>query len=191
MFKALGALAVCMTGGALLLAWLEPAPEDYAAGGVALGDRADARLLRSLARRAVRTTSSPPGKPWDGVELVAVTEGASSSAAALAATAPPGDLHFLIARSGRFRSLPSWRRQQAVSQQGRVIRIGLMGAPSSARVSTAQWTALRALLAELADQAGPIPGDLPIRLAGAEKKLDSSPFVRHLRHLLTREGLLG
>jgi len=191
MFKALGALAVCMTGGALLLAWLEPAPEDYAAGGVALGDRADARLLRSLARRAVRTTSLALGKPWDGVELVAIREGASGSAAALAATAPSNDLHFLIARSGRFRSLPSWRRQQAVSQQGRVIRIGLMGAPSSARVSTAQWTALRALLAELADQAGPIPGDLPIRLAGAEKRLDSSPFVRHLRHLLTREGLLG
>ena len=193
MFKALGTLAVCMIGGALLLAWLEPPPRDYATGGIALGDRVDTGDLRSLARRVVRTAVAAPRRPWNGVEIVAVTQAGPGNAVTLAATSPPAGFHFLVGRDGRFRSLSPWRRQQPASGEARVIRIGLTGTSASARVSAAQWTALRVLLAELAGQTGSAAGGLPVHLAplGADTDADPSPFVQHLQNLLAREGLLG
>jgi hypothetical protein len=188
MFKALASLAICMIGGALLLAWLEPTPQDYATGQVALTQRPDARLLRSLARRVVRSTEATPGKAWSGVEVVALAEGSSGRAATLTATAPLENLHFLVARNGQFRSLPSWQRQQPTAQRAEVIRIGLAGTSPATRIPAAQWTALRALLLELAEQTGSTPGSLPIHLAadGEGTDAEGSPFVQHLRDLLTR-----
>jgi hypothetical protein len=188
----LGALALCMIGGAVLLGWLEPTPQDYADGRLAVGPRTDSRLLQGLARQVVRTTTSAPREPWSSVELVALDKEVAGTAAVLSARTPPENLHFLVDRDGQFRALPSWQRQLPVSERAQVIRVGLRGVLMTAGLSDAQWAALRALLVELDNHANTASGRLPIHLAADRRRTERlSPTLRQLRELLVREGLLG
>ncbi len=190
MFKALATLALALTGGASLLAWLEPDPVDVAA---ASARTANPLIWRHLAREAIQKIDSAAASPWRAVEVVAVTDGGPARGATLSATLPPDDLHFLVAEDGRLQALPAWQHQQAADPSERVIRVGVVGRASEHHVASAQWNTLRALLAELAGQTRQSTGPLPVRLetdaqAGGAQ---APPLQQHLHALLLKDGFLG
>ncbi|MCP4248550.1 MAG: hypothetical protein GY778_15990 [bacterium] len=192
MVKTLVCLVVCMTTGATLLTWLEPTPGDYANGRVALGTQTDPALLRGLARRVVQTADARPHHRWQAIAVVGPARTTSPATGTLTATRPRDDLHFLISRQGRFQSLPAWQRQRSLGNDTGVILVGLAASDSEQRIPSAQWEALRALLEELRHHTDSLPKPLPVALAAGpdEDSSPASPAVRHLRILMTDEGLI-
>jgi len=193
MLKTLSTLAGCMTIGAVLLAWLEPTPQDYASGRSLLTDEANAALRRGLARELVRTAHMRSAA-WHGIEVVALGSAPTGRGAMLSARTPPEGIDFLVLPDGRFQALPTWRNSSPAGDSSPVIRVGLSVDPAARRVPPAQWAALQALLVELVDQTRSGPRALPVQLAGADddsRGPTTSALLEHLRSLLSREGLLG
>jgi hypothetical protein len=182
MVKTLVSLAVSMTAGAMLLSLIEPQPADLAANRNLYGWA----VCQLAAQRAVGTGGANPPVGWSAVEVLALTEAAFDRTSTLAATAPPDNLHFLVSPEGGVQALMPWRRQQAVGQAGRVIRIGVRGAARAATLPVVQCRALRALLLELVERAGP----LPVRVVGAHEGLVGAerPVNQTLRTLLAQQG---
>jgi hypothetical protein len=190
MFKALAFLALAMTCGAGLMAWLEPRSENFADGPALAGNPL---LSRHLARQVVQSSGGRPWRPWRGVEVVALTGTGPTRSGTLTATLPPQNLHFVISENGELQALPAWRHQRTAGVSERLIRVGVLGGPSIRRVSTAQWLALRALLAELGERATSVSGSLPVRLepVAVAGSGDALPWRQHLRTLLLKDGFLG
>jgi hypothetical protein len=163
MVKTLATLAVSMTGGALLLAWMEPQPSEVAGNRDLYGWG----VHQLAARRAVGAAVDVKPAGWSAVEVLALPEAGPGRHVALAATVPPDNLHFLVSPQGDVQPLAPWRRQQAAGETGRVIRIGVIGAAHAAALPVVQCDALRALLLELSDLAG----RMPVRVAGPQQDL--------------------
>ena len=152
MVKTLVGLAVSMTGGAVLLAWMEPQADDLAANRDLYGWGA----FQVAAHRAVASTGGIQPQGWSAVEVLPVADAGLGRRGTLTATTPPDDFHFLVTEEGDLQPLTPWRYQQAVRDGRRVIRIGVLGAPAGGKIPSAQREALRALLLELTGLAGPL-----------------------------------
>ena len=184
MVKTLATLAVSMTGGAVLLAWMEPQPGDLMAGRDLYGWDA----FQAAAHQAVGATGGVQPIEWSAVEVLAVPHAGLGRRGTLAATTPPDDFHFLVTRQGDLQPLMPWQRQQAAGDGRRVIRVGVVGAPGSGGIPVAQRDALRALLLELAGLAGP----LPVRVGRTGESLVGGAPAAHkcLRALLAEQGFV-
>lgn len=190
MFKALASLALAMTGGAGLLAWLEPKPHSSLNDPTLAGNPL---LSRQRARQAVGSGDDAWDKPWRAIEVVALVHAVGPIGLALTATVPPDDLHFVIDEDGTVQALPSWTKRGAADGPQRVIRIGVVGSVPDRRLPSTQWLALRALLVELNAHAEATSGALPVKLGTVPDptgRQGPSPG-EHLRELLLRDGFLG
>lgn len=186
MFKSLAVLALAMTGGATLLAWAEPRSDDYANGHSAL---MAPLIAQRQARAAVGNLSSDKLTRVVAIELAWLPMSKLSAGAALTATLPPATFHFQVDAVGSMQALPLWK-QSAVSEVGGVVRIALAGDVNSGRVPTAQWRALRALLAVLGEKSGVPAESFAVRLTAAS----ASPAVdglEHLQSLLLEDGFVS
>ncbi|HUU82856.1 MAG TPA: hypothetical protein VM243_05060 [Phycisphaerae bacterium] len=179
MTKTLATLAVSMTAGALLLAWLEPKPSNVLAAPFAY----DRDTFKLAARHAVGAASDVQPNGWTAVEVLAVADAGLGRRGTLTATQPPDDFHFLVTAQGDLQPLAPWRRQRATADGQRVIRIGLVGDPRTTRIPDAQRNALRALLLELTELAGP----LPVRVGNGRA---APPTHADLRTVLSEQGFL-
>ena len=143
-FRVLVCLAVSMTSGSVLLAWLEPAPPPMDAA------MASARLA-GQARSAVLACSKQVAL-WRSVTLLPQAEPADGMA--LAAVAAADVVHFTIARNGAVHAGAAWLTQSRLADTGE-IRIGLNGAmaQTNSAIPQAQCVALQALLGALNDVA--------------------------------------
>lgn len=176
-----------MTGGALLLAWLEPLPP---ADAERPGQ--DSLLIRRLARRAVGQPAMGQRLPWTGIEILPCLRD-QQSAGLLTATLPRKDLHFLVGADGLLQSLPAWQRQDDLASR-RMIRVGVVASPNGEHIPRAQWIALRALLAALEERIQVDDQLLPIQLVapvGGGPTTALSPIDSHLKSLLSDGGFLG
>ena len=119
MVKTLATLAVSMTAGGVLLAWMEPRPAEVVAArdGYGLGP------FQVAARQAIGAAHEiEPGR-WSAVEVVALAEVSPGSRRTLVATAPP-DFELL---AKKFASVPSpafkGDRGRKLSQYGQGLTI--------------------------------------------------------------------
>ena len=188
MFKTLASLALAMTGGAGLLAWLEPRADNYPDDPALAGNPL---LSRHLARQVVRSSGFTAERSWRGVEIVTLVGTSPAAGGTLTATLPPDNLHFVVGEDGGLQALPAWLQARSVLASGRMIRVGVVGRQSERRVPTCQWLALRALLAELSEQTQAV--SLPVRLEPVAQASSGEvlPLRQHLRTLLLKDGFLG
>jgi len=164
MFRVLVCLAVSMTAGSVLLAWLEPAPRVPA-------HVATTEECQESARLAVASCPAPSIRhDWDAVLLSPIESG--TDRLTLAAVRYQSPVHFVVGRSGEIAADPSWRDQ--VSTSGvREIRIGLRGSANAEVVSSAQRAAVLALLDALnrvvprSESGGGLPVHLSQEMEGA------------------------
>jgi len=186
MFKTLACLVVSMTGGAVLLGWLEPQVDDYASGRV---PSPDLQTVQVMARRAVRSAELPRAD-WNSIEVLALAGPSPGLRGALAATPPPPNLQFMVAPSGRVQTLPGWQPGGEIAATRHTIRVAVMTAAANEGMSIGQRLALRALLAELREHTRSKAGLLPIRLA-EETHLETGALREDLRVLLADPTALG
>ncbi len=188
MFKTLASLALAMTVGAGLLAWLEPRPANYAGDAALAGNPL---LTRHLARQVVRSSGLSDSRIWRGVEIVTLAGTRQTAGGTLTASVPPENLHFVVGEDGGLRALPAWLQERDSASSTKMIRVGVVARRSDRRVPTSQWLTLRALLAELGEQTQ--AASLPVRLE-PQADVDSGdapPLRQHLHTLLVKDGLLG
>ena len=161
MFRVLACLAVSMTGGTLVLSWLEPAPS-HAAPNVPLQQY----LVQA---KAVVNCSEAPARPWRGITIVPLRK--TADRATLTAVGPQHDVHFVVDSAGTVVAHRWWRRQLPIGESQH-IHIGLWTSSAAGQLARAQYLGLRTLLDELnstvlrADMPAPLPIDLDERACG-------------------------
>jgi len=141
MYRTLGALAGAMTSTAALLAYFDPAST--------LGPQPlSSDELAQHARAAVADRVAIDARRWRQVELVA-GESASTAGTALIATANLGDAHFYVDALGRPSRGALWNRQLPSAEAPDTVRIEVALQRGDEALSSAQQTAVAALVSEL------------------------------------------
>ncbi|MCB9850426.1 MAG: hypothetical protein H6817_06940 [Phycisphaerales bacterium] len=154
-------LVVAMSGGAMLLSWLEHSPTP-------LPPPISLEKLQARADQVV-STHDRGLRAWGGVKLVDVSR--ATDRLALVATRPQDDVHFVLSTTGDMVVMEPWRAQEFVSDDG-CIRIGIESATTSGIASVSQLRGLQALLDALSKEVaqGGQPATLAIRLEDAPQR---------------------
>lgn len=146
MLRTLGVLVVSMTGTAVLLGWVDPAPEN-SESAVSIDE------LVSAAHAAVTDDTTPITGRWAGVELLSY-EAPAGPDRLLAARARADEVHFTVDQYGRCEASALWRGQALCPDGHPDIRIRIAQLGDSEPMSTTQWTAVRALVGALTSVLG-------------------------------------